>query len=156
MSDAPPIKRHEHWALVSTDIERTKRFYTEVLGAQLPEAVAGPASVDLAGTLIDFLPASADWVPAPGSSGQHNAYVIDLGAFDSWVEHLKAKGIPARVTTHGFSRMSIYIDDPDGYHIELAAVFDDSESARREVEKRALKVNWFQMDALRTDYSGRG
>ncbi len=31
---APVVERIDHWTLVSTDIERTKRFYTEVLGAQ--------------------------------------------------------------------------------------------------------------------------
>jgi catechol 2,3-dioxygenase-like lactoylglutathione lyase family enzyme len=147
MSDAPPIERLEHWTLVSSDIERTKRFYSDILGARPPadRPAGGPASVELAGTLIDFFPASDSWTPSPGSGGQHHAYIIGLEAFDAWVEHFKAKDVPARLTTHGFNRMSIYVDDPDGYHIELTTVFDDRETARREIEKRGLEVNWFQM-----------
>lgn len=147
MSDAPPIQRLEHWTLVSTDIEKTKDFYVDVLGAKLPAGrpPGGPASVDLAGTLIDFFPASDDWAPSPGSGGQHHAYIIDLEAFDPWVKHFEARGVATRLTTHGFNRMSIYVDDPDGYHIELTVVFPDREIARREIEERGLDVSWFQM-----------
>lgn len=40
--------------------------------------------------------------------------------------------------THGLGRMSIWIDDPDGYHIELTVAMDDREQGRREIEKRGL------------------
>jgi hypothetical protein len=101
--------------------------------------------VELAGTLIDFFPASSDWVPAPGSGGQHHAYIIDLEAFDPWVRHFEASGVATRLTTHGFNRMSMYVDDPDGYHIELTVVLPDRDTAAREFEKRGLEVSWFQM-----------
>ncbi len=32
----------------------------------------------------------------------------------------------------------MYVDDPDGYHIELTVPFDDLEIGRREIEKRGL------------------
>lgn len=137
-TSAPAIQRLDHWTLVTTDVERTQRFYAEVLGAALPKRTGGPASVNLAGTVIDFFPASADNPPSPGSWGQHHAYVIDLGTFDHWVEHLTAKHVAFRRTTHGLYRMSIYVDDPDGYHIELTVVFEDQEVGRREIEKRGL------------------
>jgi hypothetical protein len=35
-------------------------------------------------------------------------------------------------------RISLYIDDPDGYHIELTVPFDNLEEGRREIEKRGL------------------
>jgi len=135
---APPVQRLEHWTLVSSDVDRTKEFYTEVLGARLPDRVGGPVSVDLAGTLIDFFPAGGDRLPSPGSGGQHHAYVIRLEDYDPWVEHFKVKGVPARLTTHGLGRMSIYIDDPDGYHIEFTVPFEDDETGRREIERRGL------------------
>jgi catechol 2,3-dioxygenase-like lactoylglutathione lyase family enzyme len=141
MSDAPSIQRLEHWTLVSTDIEKTKRFYTEVLGAELPDRQGGPTSVNLAGTIIDFFPAREGWAPAPGSGGQHHAYIIGLETYDAWVEHFASKGVQARRTTHGLGRMSIYVDDPDGYHIELTVPFDDTETGRREIEKRGLTVS---------------
>ena len=138
---APLVQRLEHWTLVASDVERTKRFYTEVLGARLPERQGGPVSVDLAGTIIDFFPAGGDRQPSPGSGGQHHAYIIRLEDYDPWVEHLRARDVPVRLTTHGLGRMSIYVDDPDGYHIEFTVPFDDLEQGRREIEKRGLRVN---------------
>jgi catechol 2,3-dioxygenase-like lactoylglutathione lyase family enzyme len=138
---APSIQRLEHWTLVSSDIERTKRFYLDVLGADQPERAGGPASVNLAGTVIDFFPAGEGRQPSPGSGGQHHAYIIKLEDYDPWVEHLKARGVKARLTTHGLGRMSIYVDDPDGYHIELTVPFADEATGRSEIEKRGLTVN---------------
>ena len=141
MSDAPPIQRLEHWTLVSNDVDRSKRFYTEVLGASPPERAGGPVSVDLAGTIIDLFPASDARQPSPGSGGQHHAYIIRLQDYDPWVEHFKRHEVPARLTTHGLGRMSIYIDDPDGYHLELTVPFESQEQGKAEIEKRGLTVN---------------
>jgi catechol-2,3-dioxygenase len=139
MASVPPIQKLEHWTLVASDVERTRRFYTEVMGASAPErAGGGPVSVDLAGTLIDFFPASDRQQPQPGSNGQHHAYIIQLEDYDPWVEHFRASNVPVRLTTHGLGRMSIYVDDPDGYHIELTVPFEDPGIGRSEIEKRGL------------------
>jgi catechol-2,3-dioxygenase len=138
MGAIPPVQRLEHWTLVSTDIERTKRFYVDVLGAKSPERATGPASVVWGGTVIDFFPAGKDRLPAPGTSGQHHAYQIALEDYDPWVEHLRGAQTPVHLTTHGLGRMSIYVDDPDGFHIELTVLFPDLEIGRREIEKRGL------------------
>src|SRR5687767_7692820 len=89
---APQVQRLEHWTLVSSDVERTKRFYVDVLGAKEPQRTGtgnGPVSVDLAGTLIDFFPAGGDREPMPGSGGQHHAYIIRLEDYDPWVEQFE-------------------------------------------------------------------
>src|SRR5262245_30813545 len=138
---APPVQRLEHWTLVSSDVERTKRFYTEILGAQEPKRTGsgnGPVSVDLAGTIIDFFPAGGERAPQPGSGGQHHAYIIKLEDYDPWVEHLAKHEVPTRLTTHGMGRISIYVDDPDGYHIEFTHPFEAGEDAHGEIEKRGL------------------
>ena len=137
---APSIERLEHWTLVSTDIEKTKHFYVDVLGAKLPERQGGPTSVNLAGTIIDFFPANPGAAPQPGSGFQHHAYIIPLEAYDAWVQHFESHNVPARKTTHGLGRMSLYVDDPDGYHIELTVPFSDFETGRREIEKRGITV----------------
>jgi catechol 2,3-dioxygenase-like lactoylglutathione lyase family enzyme len=138
MGATPAIQRLEHWTLVSSDIDRTRQFYVDVLGAQVPERTGGPASVNLAGTLIDFFPSSAAQQPSPGGGGQHHAYIIRLEDYDLWVEHFQGLGVTHRRTTHGMGRMSIYVDDPDGYHIELTVPFENAEVGRREIEKRGL------------------
>ena len=140
MADAPPIQRLEHWTLVSGDVDRSRRFYLEVMGAEPPERVGGPVSVNLAGTIIDIFPANDRQKPSPGGGGQHHAYIIGLQDYDSWVEHFKRHDVQARLTTHGLGRMSIYVDDPDGYHLELTVPFEDHEQGRQEIEKRGLRV----------------
>lgn len=141
MSAAPPIQRLEHWTLVSSDVERSRQFYIDVLGAEPPARVGGPVSVNLAGTIIDIFPASERQQPSPGGGGQHHAYIIRLEDYDPWVGHFEDRGVKARLTTHGLGRMSIYIDDPDGYHIELTVPFDNPEQGRTEIEKRGLTVS---------------
>ena len=37
--------------------------------------------------------------------------------------------------------MSIYVDDPDGYHLELTVPFADGELGKREIEKRGIPVD---------------
>ena len=140
MTAAPSIRRLDHWTLVTTDVARTQSFYSEVLGATVPKRGGGPASVNLAGTVIDFFPAGDEQVPSPGGWGQHHAYIIDLEDYDGWAEHLARQGVAFHRTTHGLHRMSIYVDDPDGYHIELTVPFDDEAFARREIEKRGLSM----------------
>jgi catechol 2,3-dioxygenase-like lactoylglutathione lyase family enzyme len=135
---APSIQRLDHWTLVTSDVDRARHFYADVLGASPPKRVGGPASVTLAGTVIDFFPASEERPPSPGSWGQHHAYIIDLEDYDRWVEHLGQRGVAYERTTHGLRRMSIYVDDPDGYHIELTVPFEDEAVGRREIEKRGL------------------
>lgn len=39
---------------------------------------------------------------------------------------------------HGMRRMSIYVDDPDGYHIELTVGFASEDDGRREIESRGI------------------
>jgi catechol-2,3-dioxygenase len=138
MGKIPPVQRFEHWTLVSSDLDRTKHFYTEVLGAQVPERREGPMSVNFANTIIDFFPAAEGRQPSPGSSSQHHAYIIDVADYDAWVEHLEANDVKLRQTTHGLQGISIFFDDPDGYHIELSAPFASDDEARREIEKRGL------------------
>jgi catechol 2,3-dioxygenase-like lactoylglutathione lyase family enzyme len=137
---APPIQRLEHWTLVSNDVERSRRFYLEVLGAEPPQRAGGPVSVNLAGTIIDIFPANERQQPSPGGGGQHHAYIIRLEDYDPWVEHFESHGVGTRLTTHGLGRMSVYVDDPDGYHIELTVPFEDPEQGRQEIEKRGLAV----------------
>ena len=70
--------------------------------------------------------------------GQHHAYIIRLEDYDPWVEHLQRHSVPIRRTTHGLHRISIYLDDPDGYHIEFTVPFASDEAGRPEIEKRGL------------------
>ena len=144
-TQAPPVERIDHWTLVSSDIERTKRFFTEVLGAQsrnrggAPGRGGGPVAVTLANTTIDFFePNERQPKPSPGGEGQHHAYVIKDEDFDTWIERFRYFEVPLHFGQFG-NRMSMMFDDPDGYHFEFTVPFEDREKARQELERRGLK-----------------
>lgn len=128
----------EHWTLVTSDVARAKRFYTEVLGGT-PVDREWPPAVVLGNTTIDLFAATSEQHPEPGSLGQHHAYRIQLEDYDHWTEHIRSHGSEVRLANHGARRMSIYVDDPDGYHIELTVAFDSDEEGKREIEKRGIK-----------------
>lgn len=135
----PAIEALDHWTYVSSDIPKARHFYVDVLGAEpIDRPHGGPPAVNIAGTVIDFFPAVDEYVPSPGTRGQHHALRIRLEDYDSWVEHLKAKQVPHELACHGPQRMSIYLEDPDGYHLELTLGID-AETGRREIEKRGIK-----------------
>ena len=143
-TQAPAVERIDHWTLVSSDIERSKRFYTEVLGAetrergpQAPRARGGPVAVRLANTTIDFFEPNEQQRPSPGGDGQHHAYVIKFEDFDTWIERFRSFDVPLRFGNFG-GRMSMMFDDPDGYHFEFTVPMDDREQARAELTKRGI------------------
>jgi catechol 2,3-dioxygenase-like lactoylglutathione lyase family enzyme len=140
---APPVERIDHWTLVSTDIERTMRFFTEVLGAQSRDrggpGRGGPVAVRLANTTIDFFEPDAEQPkPLPGGEGQHHAYIIRYEDFDTWIERFGSFGVPLRFGSFG-SRMSLLFDDPDGYHLEFTVPMESRQKASEELTRRGLE-----------------
>jgi catechol 2,3-dioxygenase-like lactoylglutathione lyase family enzyme len=119
-------------------VARSKQFYTEVLGATEVDR-EWPPSVILGDTTIDLFAAEGDQQPSPGTRGQHHAYNIQLDDFDRWVEHLKARGVKHQLANHGLRRISIYVEDPDGYHLELTAGIASDEQGKQEIEKRGIR-----------------
>jgi catechol 2,3-dioxygenase-like lactoylglutathione lyase family enzyme len=145
VTDTPRIESFAHFAMVVSDVENSQRWYTDVLGATVPQRGSGlPPCIQLAGTVIDLFqsggvtPAGIPLTPpAPGSIGQHHAFNIALDAYDAWVAHFEALGQKHRRAAHG-EALSIYVDDPDGYHIELTVEFADMTLGRQEMAKRGL------------------
>ncbi len=134
---APPVQNFQHWTLVTSDLARSKRFYVDVLGAT-PIAREFPPGVVFGGTTIDLFSANEEQHPEPGSLGQHHAYGIQLEDFDPWVQHLKKHDVPTFIGTHS-RHISIYLEDPDGYHFELVVRFKSREEAQAEIERRGIK-----------------
>ena len=141
-TQAPTVERIDHWTLVSSDIERTKRFYTEVLGAQARDrgqaGRGGPVAVRLANTTIDFFEPNDHQKPSPGGEGQHHAYVIRYEDFDTWIERFRSFEVPLRFGNFG-TRMSMMFDDPDGYHFEFTVPMESRDKAREELTGRGLE-----------------
>ena len=117
-----------HTALVASDVERTVRFYQDVLGFPLTELIENrdyPGSshffFDIGnGNLLAFFDfPGLDVGPYAEVLGglHHCAISVDPTTWESLVERLTAAGVPHEV----HSGVSVYFTDPDGARIELIA-----------------------------------
>ncbi|HEY0508349.1 MAG TPA: VOC family protein [Blastococcus sp.] len=117
-----------HTALISSDVERTVRFYQDVLGFPLTELIENrdyPGSshffFDIGnGNLLAFFDfPGLDVGPYAEVLGglHHMAISVDPSRWAELVERLTEAGIDHEV----HSGVSVYFRDPDGARIELIA-----------------------------------
>ena len=117
-----------HTALISSDVERTVRFYQDVLGFPLTELIENrdyPGSshffFDIGnGNLVAFFDfPGLDVGPYAEVLGglHHMAISVDPDRWQQLVERLTEAGVPHEV----HSGVSVYFRDPDGARIELIA-----------------------------------
>lgn len=146
MTTSLSLEPVHHVRLTVTDIERSRAFYTDVLGFEV--AIAGPPPADDpahavlvenlqggivltgAGMLLGLRPADEDRMSTkdkfdPFRVGlDHLSFqVADRARLEAAVETLDAHGIPHGVVTDlpvfGISVLSL--EDPDGIQLELTA-----------------------------------
>jgi catechol 2,3-dioxygenase-like lactoylglutathione lyase family enzyme len=139
---ARPSRMHHH-AWVVEDLERTRRFYEDVLGLPLVatwcevEEVRGKQRTychtffELAdGSALSFFQFADPDDRAelqsyrPGSLG-HLALQADAAVQQALADRLTAEAIPWRIVDHGYCR-SLYVVDPDGLTIELTVDAPDA------------------------------
>ena len=117
-----------HTALVSSDVERTIRFYQDVLGFPLTELIENrdyPGSshffFDIGnGNLLEFFdfPGLGNEPYAEVLGGLHHmAISVEPDRWQQLVERLTGAGVEHEV----HSGVSVYFRDPDGARIELIA-----------------------------------
>ncbi|MGY1642289.1 VOC family protein [Geodermatophilus sp. SYSU D00703] len=117
-----------HTALISSDVERTVRFYQDVLGFPLTELIENrdyPGSshffFDIGnGNLVAFFDfPGLDVGPYAEVLGglHHMAISVDPERWQELVQRLSDAGVPHEV----HSGVSVYFRDPDGARIELIA-----------------------------------
>lgn len=117
-----------HTALISSDVERTVRFYQDVLGFPLTELIENrdyPGSshffFDIGnGNLLAFFDfPGLDVGPYAEVLGglHHMAISVDPERWSTLVERLTEAGVEHEV----HSGVSVYFRDPDGARIELIA-----------------------------------
>jgi catechol 2,3-dioxygenase-like lactoylglutathione lyase family enzyme len=108
-----------HVVLHVTDLERSKRFYLDVLGFEDRNISDGPpnmkASFLLCGVQgLDLFEVSED--AHGGQEMNHLALNVAVDDVDQLLTLLSEAGIEAPART---PRNSVFISDPDGHHLEI-------------------------------------
>ena len=133
-----PLLRIHHAAIICSDYERSKRFYTEVLGlkvlAENFRAARDSYKLDLAlpdGGQVELFsfkgaPARPSYPEAQGL--RHLAFAVD--DVQAWTRHLHAQGIAAEdIRTDEYTgQRFVFFADPDGLPLELYEVPGQSTS----------------------------
>jgi len=122
------FKRIDHVEIIPQDLEKTLKFYTEVLGFKIKERkkIGMPpleeiVYVELNGTVIELMSVQN---PSPMSSDPwrvgYRMIAIEVEDMDRAVEYLKGKGVEVSSgpVVLGKSKRA-EIKDPDGLSIEL-------------------------------------
>ena len=125
------LKRLGHVVLRVADIERSKRFYTELLGFKLLEEDPDHGGVFLSlgdeSHCLDLQPSTDPTVgpqPTPfrtrtGLGLGHVAFLVaDRAALEAAHRELIAHGVEIVAALDHVSQQSIYFRDPDGYVLE--------------------------------------
>ena len=123
------IERVHHLAIICSDYERSKRFYTEVLGCKIEQEVyrekrqSYKLDLSLNGQYVIELfsfpspPARPSYPEATGL--RHIAFAVrDL---EEWMEYLQSKGVkaePIRIDEFTEKKFTFF-SDPDDLPIEL-------------------------------------
>ncbi len=120
------VRQLGHVVLKVRNIERSERFYTEVLGLTIAARMeAPPMTFFTLGNHHDFaITAVGDDAPdaAPNSPGLfHVAFKVGESTDDlrEAKAHLDALGVEIAMTADHTVTESIYFDDPDGNTIEV-------------------------------------
>ena len=142
----PKLDQFDHFTVVCRDLDESIRFYRDVLGATVtrparpsraPGSPAGlaPVGIQIGNIGMDLFQADGDWQPYPGTFAQHFAFRIRWEEVDEWFAHLRTHGIQLKVHPAGAEVISLYFEDPTGYHLELNLQSKDPGQVIRERDR---------------------
>ena len=123
----PDIKGIAHFSIPVSDVDRSTKFYTEIVGckflAQRPDKVI--TFLDAGGVCVLLIKRPAPIIKGPldMSDGVHHAFMVDAAEYQAAVDGLRAKGVDVffeedrRGGTIDGPRA--YFRDPDGTALEF-------------------------------------
>jgi catechol-2,3-dioxygenase len=119
--------------LMVRDVEKSRAFYSDVLGLKvISPDLGGPVFLQAgdehrgAPNQIVLIPRPAEAADFPADRTLRNVHHLGLeiarGALDATRVELESKGLEVRTGEHPFLQVdAIYVDDPDGNEVELVA-----------------------------------
>jgi catechol 2,3-dioxygenase-like lactoylglutathione lyase family enzyme len=123
----PHIKGVAHFSIPVSDVERSTKFYTEVVGCKFLSRTPdqGITFLDAGGVCVLLIKRPPPIVKGPleMSNGVHHAFMIDAAEYQAAVDGLRAKGVEfffeedRRGGTIDGPR--VYFRDPDGTALEF-------------------------------------
>jgi catechol 2,3-dioxygenase-like lactoylglutathione lyase family enzyme len=112
----------DHVAIAVADVERSQRFYADVLGFDRAHSEWDvPVVMAANGTGVAIFDKSLHAGNGDGDPAVrilHIAFRVDRAGLERAREELAERGLSPRFSDHGISH-SIYFDDPDGHQLEL-------------------------------------
>jgi catechol 2,3-dioxygenase-like lactoylglutathione lyase family enzyme len=120
----PRIEGYHEIAIVVRDLERSERFYRDVLGMQVLMRIPG-RNVTMIVSERDrqFL---GLWLPDTHGTAAGREYgkihfvmAIDVADADAWYEHLKAQGVDVSKRVKENGDVHLDFDDPDCHPLEF-------------------------------------
>ena len=124
----------QHVVLHIDDMDRSLRFYIDVLGFETRHVStgAGPKRAFLRCGIQGLDLFETDSGSHGGQEMNHMALCVEAEELDQVVEALEGAGIPMSRRTE---RNSVFIHDPDGHRIEMLPLSAHERSAERDAAK---------------------
>jgi catechol 2,3-dioxygenase-like lactoylglutathione lyase family enzyme len=122
----PAIKSMVHFSIPVSDVERSTRFYTEIVGCRHLATVAQGtmAFLDAAGTCLILVKRDPPINPRPEDhSGVHHSFAVAHEEYQAALDHLRQNGVP--ITFEEDRQGGVvngpraYFHDPDGTVLEF-------------------------------------
>lgn len=119
----------DHAAISVRDLDRSLKFYTEVLGLRVsPRENQKPGTeyfLDCGASLIGLIQGDPEGekhlLQDAGLGGNHVSFRVHTRDFDACVEALKARNVAITFQKKREKSWSVYFLDPDGNKLELTS-----------------------------------